>query len=56
MADFDEKHKTEIINVAIVEFKNIAVSTVVGAMTDDEIVDKVVDAINEKYRLTKKTK
>ena len=56
LAEFDEKHKTEIINIAIVEFKNIAVSTVTGAMTDDEIIDKVVDAINEKYRLTKKTK
>ena len=41
LAEFDEKHKTEIINIAIVEFKNIAVSTVTGAMTDDEIIDKV---------------
>lgn len=56
LADFDEKHKTEIINIAIVEFKNIAVSTVSSAMTDDEVVDKVVEAINDKYRLSKKTK
>lgn len=56
LADFDEKHRTEIINIAIVEFKNIAVSTVGNAMTEDEVIDKVIDAINERYTLSKKTK
>ena len=53
MKDFDEAHKQEIINFAIIEAKNIVIQTTEQKMTEDEMIDKVIEAINEKYRLSK---
>lgn len=53
MKDFDEAHKQEIINFAIIEAKNIVIQTTVEKMTEDEMIDRVIEAINERYRLAK---
>ena len=53
LKDFDDMHKEEIINIAIIEAKKIVVQTAAEKITEDEMIDKVIEAINERYKLSK---
>ena len=54
LKDFDKKHKADIIKEAIEEFKKIGKETVGEMLTDDEVLDRVIDTINEKYKIARK--
>lgn len=54
--ELDEKRKNDIINLAIKEAKKAVDSSVEEKITDEEIIDRIIEIVNDKYKLSKKDK
>lgn len=54
LKDFDEKHKKEIIEETIAKLKTIVDTTVGEKLTEEDVLDAIVEHINNKYKLAKK--